>query len=241
MKLFITDYDDTLFIGEKEIRKTVKLLKKLHKKEYYIVISTGRSYPSIKKQTIMYDIPYDYISCADGSIIYDKNGNIINAIYMNKKIIKPLMDFYQNIDFEEIQFSYPEGYSNIYDDKNDKLLGINICISTVKYSKELVNNFMELSKKYPEYNYLDYKHPNFSYLCVKPKGISKSYAVSILMEKNNVLKGNVRVIGDSSNDYEMIKDYDGVCVLNACPEVLSIAKKKYKVIDDYIYELLKED
>ena len=216
------------------------LIKKLKKANYMIVIATGRSYPSIKNQANIYNILYDYLICADGSIIYNSDDTIEKMYPMKKDIINPLECFYQNLDYEEIQFSYPCGYSNIINNTDD-LLGINICISTSKYTLKLVNSFMKMSKDYPNYNFLNYEHPNFSYLCVKPKNISKSYAIKYLVKKHNILKEDVYVIGDSPNDYEMIHDFNGVCVKESYKEILEIAKRKYQSIDNYIDEILKED
>ena len=240
MKLFITDYDGTLYINDKQIKENITMLKKLKKNDFKIVISTGRSYPSIKNQVDIYNIPYDFLSCADGSIIYDNNGNIMSLYPMNEEIIKPYQKFYKNINYEEIQHVYPEGYSNILRDDNSKLLGINICISTINYTKELVNKFIKMSKKYPNYNFLNYAHPNYSYLCIKPKGITKSSSIKYLMDKYKILISDIYVIGDSYNDYEMIKDYYGVCMTTSCDEVLNISKKSYKSVRDYISDILKD-
>lgn len=241
MKLFVTDYDGTLFTSEKQIKTTIKKLEKLRERNILVVIATGRGYPSIKNQTIIYNIPYDYLICADGSIIYNKDNNIEKMFCMNKDIIKPFEEFYQTLNYEEIQFSYPTGFSNILRNDINELLGINICISTDIYNNEMVNRFIEMGKSYPKYNFLNYMHPNYSYLCVKPKGISKSYAIKYLIEKLNILKNDVYVIGDSSNDYEMIKDFNGSCISTSSPEVLAIAKSIYKNIDDYINDILKEN
>lgn len=241
MKLFITDYDGTLYIDDSKIKENNKKLKKLQGNDFKIIISTGRSYPSIKNQVDIHNIPYDYLSCADGSIIYDKDGNILKLYCMNADIIKPFQDFYKNLNYEEIQFSYPEGYSNLLHDDNSKLLGINICLSTINYTKEIVNDFLDMSKKYPNYNFLNYMHPNFSYLCIKPRGVTKSSTIKYLMEKLDVINKDVYVIGDSYNDYEMIRDYNGVAMNTSCQEVLDIAKKKYKSVSDYIIDILKED
>ena len=240
MKLFFTDYDGTLYVDDISIKENIKMLKKLQDNNIKVIISTGRSYPSIKNQVDIYNIPYDYLSCADGSIIYDNNGNIINLSYMNKEIIKPFQEFYQDLNYEEIQFSYPEGYSNILKENNN-LLGINICIATTNYKDDIVNNFISMSKDYPNYNFLNYKHPNFSYLCVKPKGITKSSAINYLIKRHNLKNTDVYVIGDSYNDYEMIRDYHGSCMNTSCQEVLDISKKNYQSVKDYIIDILKED
>lgn len=241
MKLFISDYDGTLYTDDKKIKKTNKLLKKLKEKDFLIVIATGRSYPSIHNQTIIHQIPYDYLICSDGSVIYDNKDSIIKMDLLNKEIVKPFEKFYENVKFDEIQYSYPEGFSNILRNDNDNLIGLNICLATIDYTKELVDRFNKMEEVYPSYSFLNYMHPNYSYLCIKPKGISKSSAIEYLRRKNKIIKTNVYVIGDSSNDYEMIRDYQGSCISSSFPEVLTIAKNKYPSIDNYINDILKDN
>ncbi len=241
MKLFATDYDGTLYVDDKKMKSTVKKLKKLKKKDFIIVIATGRGYPSIKNQTTIHNIPFDYITCSDGSVIYNNEGIIKKKYLVNKDIIKPFEEFYKPINFEEIQYSYPTGYSNILKEDDDDLIVLNVCVSNENYTTELVDSFIKMSKQYPDYNFLNYMHPNFSYLCIKPKGISKSAAIEFIRKNNKIKKEDVYTIGDSSNDYEMIRDYNGACIENSVPELFTVAKKKYKSIDNYIDDILKED
>ena len=237
MRLLVADYDGTFFVDEENLKENIKWVKKWQENENLFMISTGRSYSSIKNQVDINQIPYDYLSCADGSILYDNKGNILKMYEMNKEIIEPYKKFYQNLKFEEIQFSYPRGYSNI--EINDKeLLGINVCLATENYTKEIVDTFIEMSKKYPEYHFLNYKHPNFSYLCIKPSGIDKSSTISFLKEKLKLKQTDIYVIGDSYNDYEMIKKNNGVCMTTSCKEVLDICNKTYSSVSNYIEDIL---
>ncbi len=237
MKLIVTDYDDTLYINDDDLNENIKYLKEWQKLGNIIMISTGRSYPSIKNQIDIYHIPYDYLSCADGSILYDNNGNILKMFKLNKVIIKPFQRFYQDLNYEEIQFSYPRGYSNILLNNND-LLGINICLSTDNYNDTIVNNFINMSKHYPKYNFLNYRHPHFSYLCIKPKNIDKSSTIDYLKELLSISNNDIYVIGDSSNDYEMIKKYNGVAMKNSCQQILDITKIKYNSVSDYLKKII---
>ena len=240
MKLFITDYDGTLYTSDDVIKTNIKYLKKLQEKGFYIVISTGRSYPSIKEQINLYQIPYDYLCCADGSIIYDNKNKVINKYLLKKEIIPDFIKFYQTLDYEEIQYSYPDGYHNTLSRYND-LLGINICIATSLYNEKMKKDFFKLKNRYKDYNFLCYTHPNYSYLCVKPSNISKSIAIKYLQEKLNILDNDIYVIGDSSNDLEMIRDYNGVCMTNSYSDVLNIAKEKYDEVYTYIIDILKDN
>ena len=237
MKLFVTDYDGTLFVNEKDLKENIKMLKELQENNTKVIIATGRSYPSIMNQLLKYSIPYDYIIAADGSIIYDTNGNILKLYEMNEEIIEPFKKFYQEINYEEIQFVYKEGYSNILTNIKG-LLGINVCIMTKNYTNELNDNLLKMKEIYKDYSFFSYVHPDYSYLCVKPKGITKATLITYLMDKLDITKDNIYVIGDSYNDYDMIKEYNGVAMTTSYPEILEIVNKTYSSVSDYIKDIL---
>ena len=241
MKLFVTDYDDTLYTSDISIKENIKRLNELRSKDFKVIIATGRSYPSIKTQVNLYQIPYDYLACADGSVIYDNQNNIVYYEYLDTKITNEFKEFYEKLNYEEIQFSYPEGYLNSLQEDNDKLLGINVCLSTKLYNQNIVNDFLKLKKKYPNYNYLCYTHPNFSYLCIKPQNIDTAYAITILQNKLNIKNNDIYVIGDSSNDTQMIKKYHGVGMNNSADEILKFVNKTYQEVHCYIEDILKDN
>ena len=238
MKLFVADYDNTLFITEESLKENIKKLKELQQKNYYIVISTGRSLPSIKEKIQEYHIPFDYLTCADGSIIYDKNYQLIKFYEIKKDIINEIINFKNNINYEEIQISYKTGYSNILD-LNKEIAGINIVIHNNNINNKTKILFNNLKEKYPNYNYLIYNHNPYSYYCIKQQHVSKSMGINYLKEYLNIKKEDIYVIGDSDNDYEMIKDFNGVCVSNSTDSILNLCKEKYQQVSDYINHLLK--
>ena len=239
MKLFVTDYDNTLYIDEESMKINIEKLKELKKNDYIIVISTGRSIPSIKEKIREYNISFDYVNCADGSIIYDKNFKLIKSFELKKEIINEIINFKNNISYEEMQISYIDGYSNIID-LSKEISGINIVIHNNNITDKTKLLFNNLKEKYPDYNYLVYNHIPYSYFCIKQKGVSKAKGITYLKEYLNILDKDIYVIGDSENDLEMIKEYHGVCVDNSYEEVLKICEKHYQNVSDYIDELLKK-
>ena len=239
MKLFVTDYDETFYISDNEIKENIKKIKKLKEHDFLFIIATGRSYPSIKNQTKLFNIPYDYLITSDGSIIYDKNNDIVKMFNINKDAVSIMNEFYQKLDYEEIQYSYKEGYQNFYDE-NKELLGINICISNRLYNEKLEKRFLKLKNKYSNYNFLAYRHTNYSYLCIKPKNVNKSYAINYLKDLLNIKKKYIYVIGDSSNDIEMIHDFKGAAMISSYPDVLKITKKRFKSVSDYIDSIIND-
>ena len=54
-------------------------------------------------------------------------------------------------------------------------------------------------------------------------------------------KENIFTIGDSYNDIEMIKNFNGYCVNNAKEEIKKISQKQYKSVSKLIEELLGKE
>ena len=238
MKLFVTDYDNTLFIDDVSILENIKMIKELQKNNFYVVISTGRSLPSIKEKIKEYNIPFDYLTCADGSIIYDKNNEIIKFYEIKKDIINEIINYKNQITHEEIQISYENGYSNLLD-LSKKISGINIVIHNSTITDKTNSLFNDLKTKFPSYNYLVYNHDPYSFYCIKQKNVSKAKGIEFLSEYLNIKRENIYVIGDSDNDLEMLIEYNGVCVKNSTEEVLKVCKKSYNQVYDFINEILK--
>lgn len=237
MKLFVTDYDNTLLTTEENLKKNIKKIHELKKYDYLIVIATGRSLPAIKKEVEKYSIPYDYLACADGSIIYDKNHQIVKMFTMSNDIIKEIINFKQNLHYEEIQISYKTGYSNIIDANKD-ILGINIVMHENHYNNKVKERFLNLKIQYPNYNYLLYTHTPYTYMCVKEKDVSKAYAIQFLANKLEIKQNDIYVIGDSNNDFEMIQQFHGVGMLNSTIDIKEIATKLYPEVYNYINDLI---
>lgn len=242
MKLFVTDYDNTLYVNDEEIKEAIKELERIRKKDFKVVISTGRSIPSIKKEVIKHNIPFDYLSCADGSLIYDNNYNLLKEHHMDKEIIKEIPNLVKNITYEEIQYSYDTGYEN-YLDLSKNISSVNIVIFENCYNNEMRKRWIDLQKRFPTYNYLNYKHfysvtkSYLYYLCIKNKDVSKSKGIEFLANHLNINKEDIYVIGDSDNDYEMIRDFNGVCVTNSTDQIKQVSKCVYKKISDFLKEL----
>ena len=239
MKLFVTDYDNTLFIDEINLKINKKKLKELHKLGFIINISTGRSFESIKNQVLKYNIYYDYLTCCDGSIIYDNNDKLINFYEMDHYIIDEILKLKDKTKYEEIQLSYPLKYKNEYN-RNDKIAGINIVVKEEFLNNDFINEFNNLKRKYPNYGFYIYDHNEYHYFCVKKDNVTKAKGINYLKELLNINEKDIYVIGDSLNDLEMIKKYNGVSIISGCKEIIELSKKSYHHVYEYIDDIIKE-
>lgn len=77
MKMVVSDYDGTLFNGKQSLIDNIEAIDSFRKNCNLFVIATERSFPSIKKEINFYNIPYDYLICNNGSVIFDNNNNVL--------------------------------------------------------------------------------------------------------------------------------------------------------------------
>ena len=88
MNLLVSDFDGTYYLDDISILKNNLKIKEFRQKGNIFMLSSGRSFTSLKKMTEKYNIEYDYLSCCDGSILYDNNDNIIIKYDLNNSILE---------------------------------------------------------------------------------------------------------------------------------------------------------
>src|SRR5574344_1034320 len=92
MKLLVSDYDGTLKPDIKNLYLNIEAIKRFKEKGNTFMISTGRSFVSIKKEITKYNIPYDFLSCNDGAILFDNNDNILYKNIIEKELLILLLE-----------------------------------------------------------------------------------------------------------------------------------------------------
>ena len=250
MKILATDYDNTLAMNGKVDIKVLNSIKKWRDDGNKFGIVTGRDFRLIHIEIEKYNIPFDFLVCATGCVIYNQNLEIISEKSMSEDAVKYLID--APIFKEKDHF--------IISKKNDTYL---VCSKKEreKYEKidikdfwierenfndyENVNQFgvrvrdIEQAKKCKEIIIKDIgdkviPHQNMNCLDITPVGIDKGLGIKILLEKMNWINSKIFVIGDKYNDIPMIKMFNGYTVINANDEVKKEAKAVYKDVGDLI-------
>lgn len=232
MKLLVSDFDDTFYTDDINILKNIKELEK-YKKNNLFMLSSGRSFNSLKKMCLKYNIPYDYLSCCDGSILYDKNNNIVVKYSLNEKILEEFLKLKELVNILTIQYSYPDDYYDTYLDNN--IIGCNIVVLKEMISNEFLKKFHKLKRKYPDFDFLEYTHANITYFCLKNKGINKSTTVYYLKDLLNINQNDIYTIGDNDNDYPMLKEFKGYYIGNPNQNIKNVCIKGY----NQVFELIK--
>ena len=230
-KILVSDYDNTFFRDDKEIKENMLKVEEFRRKNNLFIIATGRSYYDFNRALKEYDIKYDYLIINQGATILDNKNNIIENHTIDEKV-KDMIAEDLKLNDEETMFacSALESRDSI---KNEKI---------TKIHKGYEN--IDIARKMNEFINNKYSSSVNSYLITTSNSIeiissmtNKAKAISKIAEIENIDKQNVFTIGDSYNDIEMIKSFNGFCVENAQQEVKDVSIKVCSSVSELIDEI----
>lgn len=215
--ILFSDYDGT--ISPLNLKANINAIKKFINNGNFFVISTARSRASILKKTEKYNIPFDYIACSNGSEIINSNGEVISAYEMNRS----------ELTFIHNQFLVNNPHVNdiIFINKNGNMFGRGIIPNNailIRCVCPLYYDLRDLIDEIPGYTCQRY---GATYE-IKPAYIDKSYAatelVRYLKKSNGFEKLTEYSIGNTMNDYQLLKNHNGYVINYGSP----VLKKKIK-------------
>mgnify|MGYP003289532677 CR=1 FL=1 len=226
--LLASDFDNTLYVSDINIvNKNIKSINKFREKGNLFVIITGRG-NSIRKYIEEFNIPYDYLVCENGAIIYDKDDNIVSSTYLHEEDINKVINIIKrdNLDFI---LDTGKDYLNEFNDFSSSIACIFLDKKTITNPEELLNEILNTTNTY---SYL-----SENWINIVDKNIDKKIALDKLNEILNN-KYEIHAIGDAINDISMITSYNGAIMKNHEKELNSLQNKEYDSLFEYIEELI---
>lgn len=192
MKMLICDYDGTLNVNDDllfkiDLKLNIKAIKEFIHDGNTFVISTTRGYKSIKEEISRYKIPYDFVTCNNGSVIFDNKNNLI---YANTLSIDELGYIKNTLKEKELHYFDLYGFEN-YDIQHNI-----VYVSFRGKSKKQLTNFHVEKRGF---------HTYIKNKCTKLDG------ANILKEYLNI--DEVYSIGDSKDEVELLQTYNGYKML----------------------------
>ena len=226
MNLLVSDYDQTVSTDDLSIRFNIKKINKFRKDGNLFMLSTGREYLSIKNEVKKWNIKYDYLSCADGTTMYDRDDKLIFISKMDKDDVK-VSEFLKKQYDQKI---------NIYD-----IISDNSNIPEEKVIQIFDINFIQISRditKFLDENLINSTYStNLNCIYLKHKEASKALTIRYLENEISIEKRNIFTIGDHNNDYEMIRDYNGFTMLWGTKKAREYAIKRYLLMSGLILDI----
>lgn len=232
MKMLVSDYDNTFYLSDDDIKNNIKLVSKFMKNNLFL-IATGRSYFHYSLVRDLYNIKCNYLIINHGATII-KNDKIIYNIEINNDIKNSLIEALR-LDKAVNVFSCSlfDSYDNL--DKDD-LTKIHVQYDSKEIAKE-INDLIK--QKY--YNYLNcFLIHGKQAIEIVSKKADKSKAIKFVSNLESIQEKNIYTIGDGYSDIEMVKEFNGSRMINCVEELKYITNKKYRSVSILIGELLDD-
>ena len=160
--ILASDFDNTIYVEDKnQLQENIEYIK-LWMRENIFVITTGRSYYSIYPLLVKNNIPYNYLVCNNGAMVFDVNNNIIESNPLPQDEIEKI----KRIILENnLSYILDKGMEYTTDFNIYPLMAIFIKRSSVKNLTKIID---ELNKNTKTYHYL-----SKNYISIENINISK--------------------------------------------------------------------
>ena len=247
MKYLASDLDGTLIHNGEIKREDIDAILKLKAKGYKFIISTGRSIKSINLFFDRYpEIEYDYIVGCNGSIILDKNRNVVYENYISSEVGKDLLSNFMNEEkccahFESDDINYlidPVNSEDIEEHMHyfqeiiskEDVLKLKTKYTTISLfardkSIERAQNVRDRIASMYEDKLEVFRNQYF--IDIAPKECSKGNGIKKVLELDGGHVDMLYTIGDSFNDISMFKITKNSFTFNNAEELVKIEANNY--------------
>lgn len=255
-KIVFLDIDGTIFSHKtKSIPSScIDAINKAKENGIIICLATGRSTILSAQTGILDKVDFDYFNVCNGTLVHDKNFNIIHSHPIDPKCVDNLIDVTNknnlNLTFVTLDDVFrlndnikliEEGYGKISIKTPHKKPYVNqncymINLFWDKYDKNKYETLFKESSKYAFYSgFNDYGFD------VIPLNYNKAKGIEALIKHLKINKDEVIAIGDGHNDAEMIEYAGlGIAMGNAIDKCKQVANYITTDIDnDGIYNAFK--
>jgi len=220
MKLLATDYDGTFKTSPNNFFLNIEAVNRFMKNGNKFAIVTGRDYCSIKNELDYFGVKYDYLSCNNGLIIFDKNDRIVfSSILDDEKLL--LIRKYAVNDLNLKSIDFYNLYSHTYVLKNilEVCVKFNDLNALKKYKSFIENNLKDINC---------YIESNIGFI---GNNITKADAVSNISEIENINCSDIYTTGDNQNDLCMLEKFNGYKVSSSTlPNIVTEIEQVHTLI-----------
>jgi hydroxymethylpyrimidine pyrophosphatase-like HAD family hydrolase len=251
MKILMSDFDGTFFLGHEYNQKFRDTVREWKSKGNVIAISTARCACRMYETAKQIDLDCDYYICEHGAIIFDENWNVVSFSAPDKKELMDLFDRIVSLGIDHISvadglFEYAlcpdnkprerETVLNSPDEIREKTVtpvSIHAVMSDAKACYDLCEEINGDPKSNIFASYCGGKSAFFF-----KKGNDKCIGGYKLLRLVGGEKKDLYAIGDSGGDVPMIAEFSGYAIKNSNAEAVAAARKEYPTVCDLMRDIM---
>ncbi len=251
MKIAITDFDGTLKPFDTKIPpSTIEAVQRWRAAGNKFGIATGRELNMLNHDLRHYDITTDFLICVNGSVVFDKDRNILQSIRIERRLKERLSELplIRDSDYAMICFCERQSFSLRADsdyvpteiappiDWRDVIERDDVVQFGIKFrsTEQAEDAQLLIEREIPELG----GNRNRIFLDINVKPVDKRFGVESLLEKMTWRGNELFVIGDDKNDLPMISAFNGYTVSRAPEFMHSAARKVYDSVGDMLLDNL---
>lgn len=222
MKLLVSDFDGTLFRNWKITPEEIEAIKEWRNRGNLFAIATGRQWYDLMDREIGDNV--DYIIFASGAKIVDKDRKLI---YKNGIDISLFDEILRIADDYE-----PNGCEYTDDDK--ELHQMTVWFKNLDEARVFKKG---LEKKYGDILNIFENRAGIGMDVVSITS-TKTTGIYELAKIHSIEKENIYTVGDSPNDIDMIKEFNGYCVASADEDIKAETQHICPDLAQMIHEII---
>lgn len=203
MQLLVSDYDGTLNpscnpFRIRNLQLNIDAIREFRDNGNKFMISTGRTLPAIRQEIEEHRIPFDYLACNDGSILFDQDYHIVESFYIDSDVAREIVSQIFQTALGEVlcMFDYSGMTQNF-----DNVLELELVTKLTKFKSDYLR-LQEIVAQYPELDIMNFF--NINYIKLKDGKSRTIRTVEELIHPDEVV-----TVGDNLNDLDMLLNYDG--------------------------------
>lgn len=225
--LIVSDYDGVIKNKDNldELVENIELLKAFIGFRVGVMVSTGRLFESMFKEITDFEIPLNFLSCANGNVLFDDCFKLLWKTEVSSQIVQELKPYYNRILSIEAKDEY----------------GITTSKKAVEYFIQIEENIQtrrEIINLLLCSSLFDYCTEDASKFKIHIFNFSnKVRTIEIIRKLINLSRDNIYTIGDGPNDIEMIKMYNGFVLGGSIKDYETFALQKYESFKPFIKDV----
>ena len=230
MKILASDFDLTIFYPNdlEKTNKNIEAIRRFMLDGNIFCIVTGRNLTKLNEEIEKYNIPFSYLICEDGAKIFDSEYYCLHTTLLREEEIRKVENILED---NHIEYYLDNGYGETRS-HTDCVKIVVRCLDPVERDRivKLVKDKVNI------HIYASTKHVN-----IIDKDVNKEMALKTLCCLEELDTDKIYTIGDSDNDYEMLKAFKGAVVKDHSRGLDDLEKDEYDTFSDYVDKLLEKD